>query len=141
MSGIVVNDLNAWIVQDVVVFFLEIPGDHLGYQRLDLTNYDPLNSWMEDERTCGHSCAETHHENRLRIWMHQCGKVSQHSLQPHIAGGAGRFDLSADMKVAHAARPFRHCDGRAQTFACVAHRRRILSPHCKFTSVCDEQPR
>ena len=63
---VVVHDLHARVLHDVVVLLREVRRHDLRDQRLDLADHDALDTGMQHERSGRHARAESDDEHRLR---------------------------------------------------------------------------
>ena len=99
VPGVVVDDLDARIVQHVVVLLAEEARGDLRDQRLDLADDDPLDVGVQHERAGGDARPAADDEHRARLGVQEGREVAEHPLQPHV-GRLGRgLDLAADVEV------------------------------------------
>ena len=84
MPRIVVDHLDARVVEDVVVRRREVLARGLRDEWLDLADDNALDFRMDDQRSRGHARTETDHESGLGIRMEDRRKVSQHALESHV---------------------------------------------------------
>src|SRR5579871_803965 len=71
MTRVIVVDVSARIVQDVVVFAVEVLGGNGGNQGLQLADGDVANVGMDHESAGGDSGAESDDQHGLRVRMDQ----------------------------------------------------------------------
>ena len=127
VARVVVDDLHARIVDDVVVLLREVRRHDFGNQRLDLADHDALDARMQHERSRRHAGAEADDQHRLRIVVEQRRDVAEHALQSHVLRLARRLDLAGDVEVAHAVRP---SPIRRSTSSSPRRRRDTSAPSC-----------
>src|SRR5262245_39062024 len=114
---VVIDDLHARVVENIVVLFGEILRDGSDDQRFNLADHDSLNAGMVDKASCGDACAQSDDQNRPWARMKQSGQVAEHPLQPHVSPRGRRFILAADVKVPYADRRFRNSNGCVHSLA------------------------
>ena len=123
IPGIVVNNLDSWVLQNIVVFLLKIRRHDFRDQRLDFADHDSLHAGIQGECSRRHTGAESDDQHRAWFGVIQRGEVSEHPLHLHVARGGRGFNLSAHVEVSRAVLQLRHRDRSIHAFPGIDDRR------------------
>src|ERR1041385_8844810 len=129
MARVVINDLGARVVDDVVVLLAEIFGCGRRDDRLHFADDDTLHPGIYHEASRRDTRAEPDNQHGLGILVHERGHVAEHALQAHVVGFGGSFDLARDVELYRAIVPFRDGDGRVDAFARIENARAVERSH------------
>src|SRR5579871_1753606 len=100
MAGIVVNDLDARIVDDAMILPGKVfVGDALRNERLELADDNSLDLRMNDKRARSDTRATADNEHRTRMRVDKGWEMPEHALQPHVRRFGRGFDLAAHMEI------------------------------------------
>ena len=130
MAAVVVDDFEAGVVEDVVIFAGEIGGDDPGDEGFDFADDDALDAGIEDKGAGGDACAAADDEDGAGLGMDQGGDMAQHALEAHVLGFGGSFDFAADVEIAGAVGEFGDGDGGVHAFADVEEFREVTPGRC-----------
>ena len=117
VSRVVEHELDARIVEDVMVLDTEVLPGACGHDRLDLADDNAFDFGMDDEGSGRDAGADTDDEDGLRVRVHQRRDVAEHALEAHVDVHVGRFDLAADVELTRAGGVLGHGDRRRRALA------------------------
>src|SRR5580698_1584141 len=124
MARVVVHDVGAGMVEDVVILVREIARGSGWNHGLNLTNRDLLNGRIAGEGAGGHSRAEADAQHGQGPRMQQGGQVSDHALELHVVEFGGGLHVAVYVDVDGAVVPSRNGYGRVDSFGGVQDLRR-----------------
>jgi hypothetical protein len=139
MPRIVEHQLDARIVEDVMVLVAEEGARAARHRRLDLADHDPLDLGMDRERAGGHAGADADDQDRARMRVEQGRNVPEHALEAHVDVHVGGFDLAGDMKLPRAAFAFGDGDRRGRALSQIQEARDRI-PRIHRAAVGDQLP-
>src|SRR5262245_2953235 len=66
IARVIVNNLDSRIAEDVVIFFFEIAGHYLRYQRFDFAYHDSFNARIQSKSSGRYAGAKSDDQHRTR---------------------------------------------------------------------------
>ncbi len=116
VAGIVINNLRFGVVQHVVILLREISRGSWRNHRFDFANCDFFDAGISGERSGGDTRAKSNSKHGNGMRMQQCRQMADHSLQFHVEGFGGRFDVAIHVHFHRAVVPLCDCNRRIYSF-------------------------